>query len=139
MIRVLAAAVLVLTLAGCSSVRSTVTDSLNQAVSATGTAALAVELLADGRSFTASADTALADALTELGDAATALVDAGAAAPGESAARREALAAIRSATDAVLAARDDLSAGRDLTDDKAALRAARDGLRQLAAASGAPS
>jgi hypothetical protein len=139
MIRGFAAAALVVLLAGCSSLRSTVTNSLDQAVSAAGTAALAVQLVADGRSSTAPTDTALADALTELDDAATALVDAGPAAPDESAARREALAAIRQAIDAVLAARDDLSAGRDLARDEAALRAARDALRELAAASGGAS
>lgn len=139
MIRALAVAALVVLLAGCTSVRSTVTDSLDQAVSATSTAALAVKLASSGHLLTPPADTALTDALTELDDAATALVDAGAAAAGESAARREALAAIRSATDAVLAARDDLSAGRDLTGDEAALRTARDALQELAAASGDPS
>ncbi|MGN6502529.1 MAG: hypothetical protein ACTHKX_06460 [Pseudolysinimonas sp.] len=139
MIRALAVAALVVLLAGCTSVRSTVTDSLDQAVSATSTAALAVKLASAGHLLTPPAETALSDALTELDDAATALVDAGAATAGESAARRDALAAIRSATDAVLAARDDLSAGRDLAGDEAARNTARDALQELAAASGDPS
>lgn len=139
MIRALAAAALVLALAGCTSLRSTVVDALDQAVSATSTATLAVQLAGAGRLLDPPADTALADALTDLDDAATTLVDAGPAAPGESSARRAALAAIRAAQDAVLAARDDLSAGRDLTGEEADLRAARDALETLATASGDPS
>jgi hypothetical protein len=130
---------LALALAGCTSLRSTVSDALDQAVSATGTAALAVALADDGRTPRPAADTALADALTELDDAATTLVDAGPAGPADSALRRDALAAIRGAADAVLAARDDLSAGRDLAADEAGVRAARDALTKLADPSGAGS
>ena len=64
MIRALAVAALVVLLAGCASVRSTVTDSLDRAVSATSTAALAVKLASAGHLLTPPAETALGDALT---------------------------------------------------------------------------
>ncbi|MCU1441014.1 MAG: hypothetical protein JWP85_2011 [Rhodoglobus sp.] len=131
--RVVAAVATIVGLAGCASTTTTVGDALDSALSATGSASLAVELGESGNALPTLVDTALSDALRQL-EAATTTLEQGVPPADGSAEDRalwsDGLQLVRAATDAVLEARSGLAAGRSLDESSAALDEALDALRE---------
>jgi Xaa-Pro aminopeptidase len=111
MIRVTAAALVVLLLSSCASVADRVQAALDSAASATASVSTVLTQLGDDRALPPFADTVIGDALSELDGAASDLTGLGPVGdPGD---RDAALAAIREAQDAVLAARQTVASGGD--------------------------
>lgn len=129
MIRVAAAALVVLLLSSCASVADRVQPALDSAASATASVSTALSQLDEERALPPYADTVIGDALTELDAAATELTELGPV--GDAGDRDAALAAIRDAQDAVLAARETVASGGDPSRDIDAVEAATDALRRV--------
>jgi hypothetical protein len=129
MIRVAAAALVVLLLSSCASVADRVQAALDSAASATASVSTALSQLDEERALPPYADTVIGDALTELDAAATELTELGPV--GDAGDRDAALAAIRDAQDAVLAARETVASGGDPSRDIDAVEAATDALRRV--------
>ena len=118
-------------LAGCSSVTSSLQQSLGDATSATATAALATKLQLDGAAPLSYVATVYGDALTELQGAEDSVSSLDAT-PNEAVRRATVLGTIRRAVDAVITAQEDLNAGAGLKTDSAALAAATAALKKVA-------
>jgi hypothetical protein len=129
MIRVAAAALVVLLLSSCASVADRVQAALDSAASATASVSTALSQLDEERALPPYADTVIGDALTELDAAATELTELGPV--GDAGDRDAALGAIRKAQDAVLAARETVASGADPSRDIDAVEAATDALRRV--------
>ncbi len=127
-----AALALAATLSACASVDDTLRDAADSGVAATGGAAIAASLQADGRAFGPATDTVFADAITELGDASRTVIEL---TPGDRRAEHDRDAvdrALRRALDTVAGARAALARGERLDRWADRLEAARDELDGVA-------
>jgi hypothetical protein len=98
-----------LLLAGCASPSDQVTDAVDQAVAATATVRLALDLDARERIFATTAETAVGDARREAADAARTVAEVDATEEAEAGRRAEALDALDDAVRAIDAAADALA------------------------------
>jgi hypothetical protein len=102
-------------LSGCSSPHDALEQSVSDASSAVGSAAIAMTQQSEDRTFVTTTQTALSDAVTAITDAESSAAQAAASTPREVALQKRSLSAIRAGLDAVLAAQrvvdTDASAG----------------------------
>ena len=124
----LAAALL---LSGCSSPSDQVADAVDQAVAATATARLALDLDLDDRIFRTTSSTAVEDARREAADAARTVAGIDATDESEAGRRTEALDALDEAVRSLDAAVDALGGVGDPSEAADRVAAAEDALRAL--------
>ncbi|HEU4465245.1 MAG TPA: hypothetical protein VFR98_01865 [Agromyces sp.] len=120
-----------LLLAGCASPSDQVTDAIDQAVAATATARVSLDLDERGRIFRTTSTTAVEDARREAADAARTVAEVDATEESEAGRRAEALDALDEAVRALDAAVDALAGVGDPADAADRVAEAEDALRAL--------
>lgn len=129
--RLVGVAAVALLLAGCASPSDQVTDAIDQAVAATATARVSLDLDEGGRIFRTTSTTAVEDARREAADAARTVAEVDATEESEAGRRAEALDALDEAVRALDAAVDALAGVGDPADAADRVAEAEDALRAL--------